>query len=57
MSFTAWALFNRESVNRADLCLELYDWNSVRDTALSKNLHQATRGVENSFQLAVGSYQ
>lgn len=41
MSFTTGALFHRESVNIAQLYLELHDWNSVRDTALSKNLLQA----------------
>lgn len=41
MSFTTGGLFHRESVKLAVLCLELKDWNDVRDKVLSDNLLQA----------------
>lgn len=41
MSFTTGSLFHHESVKVAMLFSEFHDWNTVRDTVLSKNLLQA----------------
>ncbi len=41
MSFTTGNLFQRESVQLAQLYLELNDWRAVRATVLSQNLLQA----------------
>jgi hypothetical protein len=41
MSFTTGGLFRRESVNLAELYLDLGDWNSVRERVIAENLLQA----------------
>jgi hypothetical protein len=41
MSFTTGSLFRQESVNLAELYMELGDWNSVRDKVIAENILQA----------------
>jgi len=47
MSFTAGALFQRESVEVASLYLKVGDWGKVRDTVVSNNITQSKTTASN----------